>query len=71
MTERAIGDPLSAFSCPKCAAISIQPRLRWVKNPGEQFLIIYCDDCGYGERRPTADAALADAPPLAALKEQP
>lgn len=59
MTVRAMGDPLGAFNCPKCGAISTGPSLKWTVDPkkdGEEYIWIKCDDCGYGERRPTADA---------------
>jgi len=56
MTERVMGDPLGSFSCPKCAAISLRPSLRYQRDGTGEWLDIRCDDCGYGERRPTADA---------------
>lgn len=57
MTIRSIGDPLGAFTCPKCAAISTEPRLQYHEDGTGEWIEIRCDDCGFGERRPTADAA--------------
>ena len=58
MTERFTGDPLGAFTCVKCGAISIGPRIKWqVDAKAKQYIEIWCDDCGYSEERPTADAA--------------
>jgi predicted nucleic-acid-binding Zn-ribbon protein len=56
-------DPLTAFSCPKCGAISIKPRLRWERLPAvnkveqrpREHILIFCDDCGYSEKRSTKD----------------